>query len=379
MASWNAPGMETRLLTVTDAAHREEAIRLAGQALAEGRLIIFPTETVYGVGASAVHPEAVEALSRLKGRTPDKPFTLHLADPAEARRYAGPLPRAAERLIHKTWPGPITLVVPDRRPDRREPPGMIQDAVYCDDTVGLRCPRSDVGRAILRAAGVPVLGSSANLAGRPAPRTVQEALADLGGKVSLAVDTGPTLLARASTVVRISPEGKLQVLREGAVTARRVERLARTSLLMICSGNLCRSPMAEILARRMLAQRLECEPEELEARGVEVSSAGTGALAGYPASPHAVTAMNERGLDLTGHRSRPITVDALLASDYIWVMAQHHRDAVLRLAPEVAERVALLDPHGEDVDDPVGGNLDIYRTCAHHIEKALTERMTEIL
>ena len=161
--------METRVLTVIDAQHRAEAVREAGRALAEGQLVIFPTETVYGVGASAVHPGAVEALSVLKGRTPDKPFALHLADPAEAERYAGPLPPLARRLIQKTWPGPLTLVVPDRRPDRTRPAGLVEDAIYYEGTVGLRCPRSDVGQAILRAAGVPVVGSSANLVGPACP------------------------------------------------------------------------------------------------------------------------------------------------------------------------------------------------------------------
>jgi protein-tyrosine phosphatase len=371
--------METRILRVIDAQRRQEMIRAAGRALAEGQLVIFPTETVYGIGASAVHAGAIEALSRLKDRTPDKPFILHLADPSEAERYAGPLPELAQRLIHKTWPGPLTLVVPDRRPDRTQPPGLISGAIYYDGTVGLRCPRSDVGRAILRAAGVPVVGSSANLSGRAPPYQLLEALVDLDGKVPLAIDAGPSPLARPSTVVRVDSDNSYEVLREGALTARRVQRLVRTSVVLICSGNLCRSPMAEGLLRKMLSDRVGCPPEALEDHGIEVSSAGTGALAGYPASTHAVEVMEERGVDVTQHRSRPITVDALLAADYIWVMARHHEEWVRRLAPETAERVALLDPTGEDVSDPVGGDIDAYRACARHLETALAARLTEIV
>ena len=89
--------------------------------------------------------------------------------------------------------------------------------------------------------------------------------------------------------------------------------------------------------------------------------------------------MAERGVDITGHRSRPITVDALLAADYIWVMARHHLESVLRLAPEVASRVSLLDPAGADMADPVGGDKDVYRACARHIESALAARLTEIV
>ena len=371
--------METRILRVTDADRRQEAIRLAGRALAEGQLVIFPTETVYGVGASAVHRGAIEALSQLKDLPPDKPFTLHLADPAEAERYAGPLPELAQRLIHKTWPGPLTLVVPDRRPDRTQPAGLIEEAIYYQGAVGLRCPRNEVARGILRAAGVPVVGSSANLGGRSAPRDVLEALVDLDGRVPLAVDAGPATLARPSTVVRVGSDNRHEVLREGAITARRLERLVRTSLLLVCSGNLCRSPMAKGLARKMLAERLGCQPWELENHGIEVTSAGTGALGGYPASVHAVEVMGERGIDITDHLSRPITVDAVLASDYIWVMARHHRELVIRLAPEAAERVALLDPTGEDIADPVGGTEETYQACARHLETALAARLVEIV
>jgi tRNA threonylcarbamoyl adenosine modification protein (Sua5/YciO/YrdC/YwlC family) len=371
--------METQVLIIKDASQRDEAVRLGAEALAAGRLVVFPTETVYGVGASAVHPQAIAALSTLKERKSDKPFTLHLGDPSEAERFAGPLPDVARRLAHKTWPGPLTLVVPDRRPNRGEPAGLVEEAIYYRGTVGLRCPRSDVGQAILRTAGVPVVGSSANLVGRPAPRQASEALADLEGRVDLIIDAGPTLLARASTVVSVGADGRLEVLREGAITARRVQRLTRTIILMVCSGNLCRSPMAAGLARKRLADRLGCEPQQLEEHGIEVTSAGTGAMAGLGASDHAIEAMVERGIDITDHQSRPITVDALLAADYIWVMANHHRDSIRRLAPEVAGRVALLDPSGADIDDPVGGSLDLYRACARQIEAALAVRLAEIL
>jgi len=371
--------METRFLTATDPEAQADAIREAARALASGSLIVFPTETVYGVGASVMSAEAVAALEQLKGRTPDKPFTLHLADPHEAERYAGPLPLVARRLAQKTWPGPLTLVVPDRRPHRGEPAGMIEDAVYYQRTVGLRCPRSAVGQAILRASGVPVAGSSANLGGRPAPRDAHEALADLRGKVAVIVDAGPTLHARASTVVRVREDDSFEILREGAITARRVERLARTRVLFVCTGNICRSPMAVGIAARMMADRLGSAPEELPLHGVEIASAGTGAAAGLPASTSAVQVMDEQGIDIRGHQSRPITVDALLAADYIWVMTESQRECVVRLAPESASRAALVDSSGEDVSDPVGGTMEDYRACARHLNKALAARMAEVV
>jgi len=369
--------METRILRAMDLVGGEAAIREAGAAIARGELVVFPTETVYGIGTSAVSAPAVAAMSELKRRSPDKPFTLHLADAEEASRYAGPLSPLARRLMRKAWPGPLTLVLPDRRPVKGDPAGLVEEAIYHEGTVGIRCPAHPVGRAILRAAGVPVVGSSANVGGRPAPRQAAEALADLSGRVSLAVDSGPATYARASTVVRLTEEDAYEILREEAISARRLERMARMRYLFVCTGNLCRSPMAEGLAAKFLADILGCAPEELGRRGIDVESAGTAATAGCAASANAIEAMRDRGIDIRRHHSRPITVDVLLAADYIWVMTRSHLESVVRLAPEVAGRVALLDPTGDAIADPIGGDLGEYRACAGHLEKAIAARLAE--
>jgi protein-tyrosine phosphatase len=179
-------------------------------------------------------------------------------------------------------------------------------------------------------------------------------------------------------VVRVQPDDTYDVLREGAITARRLERLARTRILIVCTGNMCRSPMAMGLARKIAAARLGCRPDELEDRGIEIRSAGTGAVEGTPASGNAILAAGDLGVDLRDHASRPMTVDALLAADYIWVMTREHLASVVRLAPEVADRVALVDPRGEEVGDPMGGDLALYRQCARRLEAALVERLAEI-
>jgi len=369
--------METKSITITDPLRDEESIRAAGRALAEGALVVFPTETVYGIGASAINPAAIEALSRLKNRTPDKPFTLHLADPKEAEQFAGPLPILARRLMRKAWPGPLTLVVPDRRPERGQ--GLVEEAIYHEGMVGLRCPKHAVAQAVLRAAGVPVVGTSANLAGRPAPHRAPEALVDLSGLVALVIDAGPTAYAQASTVVRVREDDSYEVVREGAVPARRLQRLARTRILLVCTGNVCRSPMAAGIARRRLARRFGCEPHELLRHGIEITSAGTGAVSGCPASENATRVMAERGIDITDHHSQPLTVDLLLASDYIWVMTKGHLETAVHLAPEATSRIALVDAGGREVPDPIGGDVEVYRECADRLEEALTERLAEIV
>ena len=371
--------METRTVTIPDPVSGGERVREAGAALARGELVVFPTETVYGLGASALSREAIDALSLLKDRRPDKPFTIHLPDPDQAEIYAGPLSPVARRLAHRAWPGPLTLVLPDRRADPGKPEGLLATAVYHQGAVGLRCPDHAVGRAILRAAGVPVAGTRANLGGAPAPDTAADALAGLKRRVPLVIDAGPARHARPSTVVRVGADDFYTVLRQGAVSARRLARLARTRILIVCTGNMCRSPMAVGLARKILAQRLGCTPEDLGSHGFEVTSAGTAAVGAGPASENAIRAMADRQIDLMPHQSRPMTVDALTQADYIWVMTRGHRDAAVRRAPEAAPRVSLVDPAGREVSDPIGGDLEVYRVCARHLERALLQRMAEIV
>ena len=129
---------------------------------------------------------------------------------------------------------------------------------------------------------MPVAGTSANLGGAPAPETAADALAGLKGRVSLVVDAGPARHARPSTVVRVGADDFYTVLRQGAISARRLARLARTRVLIVCTGNMCRSPMAVGLARKILAQRLGCTPEDLGSHGFEVTSAGTAAAGAGP-------------------------------------------------------------------------------------------------
>ena len=170
---------------VDPAAPAPAVIEEAAQILRRGGLVIFPTETVYGVGANADDARAVERLYRVKGRPSGQPVTVHLADAALVRQMAVEWPRAAEALSRQFWPGPLTLVVP-----RRE-----------GGSVGLRVPRHPVAEALLAAAQVPVVAPSANVSGHPPPTTADEADHELGALVEYLIDAGSTPFGEASTVV----------------------------------------------------------------------------------------------------------------------------------------------------------------------------------
>ena len=147
--------METKLLTAND-------IETAAAVLRDGGLLGIPTETVYGLGADGLNPDAVRRIFEAKGRPQDNPLILHIPDVSWLERYCHDIPPAACLLAEKFWPGPLTMILP-----RRE---IVPDAVACGlETVGIRCPNHPVFLAILRALDRPVAAPSGNRSGRPSP------------------------------------------------------------------------------------------------------------------------------------------------------------------------------------------------------------------
>ncbi|MCA1818833.1 MAG: threonylcarbamoyl-AMP synthase [Halobacteriales archaeon] len=194
-----------------------ESLREAAWALRDGRLVVFPTETVYGLGANALDPAAVQRIFLAKGRPRDNPLIVHVANIDQARRLASSWPEAAEKLARAFWPGALTLVVPraDDVPD---------DVSAGLGSIAIRIPAHSVAQAILREAGIPVAAPSANRAGRPSPTRVQDARADLGEKVAVYIDGGPTEFGLESTVVGLLGK-KPVLLRVGAIPRETVEEV----------------------------------------------------------------------------------------------------------------------------------------------------------
>jgi protein-tyrosine-phosphatase len=150
------------------------------------------------------------------------------------------------------------------------------------------------------------------------------------------------------------------------------------SVLFVCTGNTCRSPLAERLCRRMLADRLGCEPADLAARGFVVRSAGVMAYPGDGASPLAVVAAEEMGAELADHRSRPVTPDLLAEATSVIAMTDGHLDLLAYRFPNVGPPPVPLSEDG-DIPDPIGGDIDEYRACARRIAEHLDRFITRWL
>lgn len=196
----------------------EAGILAAAAALRAGRLVILPTETVYGLGADAANPAAVAALYEAKGRPRFNPLIAHV-DSLERAAAISHLDERALTLARAFWPGPLTLVAP------------IKDgAAVCDlaraglDTVALRVPAHPIARALLAAFGGPIVAPSANRSGRPSPTTYADAMAETGASAALGLDGGPCAVGLESTVISLL-DGPPRLLRPGWVTRAQIEAL----------------------------------------------------------------------------------------------------------------------------------------------------------
>lgn len=374
----------------------EQTAKLAGEAMAAGGLVVFPTETVYGLAASVDSAEGLSALREFKDRSDGQPFTVHLPGRDAVELYVDASDSTLQRLIRKSLPGPVTLVaevtddVIANRVRKWLDGGLfdglsvdeVRDLLYHENTIGLRCPDHIIGQAILAATSGPVVATSANRRGDAPPRDVDEAVTSVGDAAAMVIDGGPCRFAKPSTIVRVrtgeTMENAITVEREGVYDERIIKKMLKWTALMVCSGNTCRSPMAEGLARHMIARQRGINEADLNSHGLNVLSAGTFAMDGMPVSPEAVDVLQRQGIDISGHRSTALTTELIHQADVIYCMTRSHLSVILNSVPAVADRVFLIDPEG-DIEDPIGGGVDVYDRCQAQIGRGLEQRLKEHL
>ncbi|MHC4755260.1 MAG: L-threonylcarbamoyladenylate synthase [Planctomycetota bacterium] len=371
--------MKTEILQIDSESPEPALIQKAASVIESGGLVVFPTETVYGI-ACLVRKDCLEKLNRVKSREPDKYYTLHIGERGDVYKYVPFMEQRAEKLVLKAWPGPLTIVFElddaTLEAQRKRFDAEVFANLYHDNSIGIRCPDNNIALSLLKTVRYPVVAPSANLADRPAAVNAGEALAQLEGQVDLVLDGGPCKYSRNSTIVKIGAQG-IGILRHGAYSRDRLHCESTVNFLFVCTGNTCRSPMAEGIFKSNLAEKLGCKVDHLEEMGYKVLSAGTLSIAGLPASPEAVTACEAKGIDINAHSSRALTGQLIEESDYIFAMSNSHIGKIKGLKPEAVEKSRLLIENGI-VPDPIGQSQQFYNDCSDMIEEAVKTIISEL-
>jgi protein-tyrosine phosphatase len=348
--------MATEVLRVLDRSALDRELARAGRVLRRGGLVAFPTETVYGIAVSAELPDSVERLYRLKGRPRGKPMTVMVAEVAPVLERCPDLSATARALMKRFWPGPLTLVLPDRD----------------GHLTGFRLPAHSLARGLVREARVPLLVPSANPADLPAATTAEQVLAYFPDQIDLVIDAGPAEGGVSSTVVQVVGD-EVEILREGAIPEARIRQPGQQTILFVCRGNTDRSPLAAALLRRRLSVALGCPEADLEARGFRVLSAGVEAREGDGPSANArriAREWPEGPLELEGHRARKLSGDLVNEATRVFCMERDHRDQILAFFSHREADVFLVDPEGGDVADPAGQPHAVYKKLASRLDAA---------
>lgn len=374
------------------AADSRDIVHQAVEMLSDGQLVVLPANGSYSVAGLCLQEEMLQRLNRT---AIDSQLSVTFGRGDEVLDYLPAAHDTVRRLIKRAWPGRLEICVPteDSGGLLNAWPEAVRAAVLRDGWLRLRSPAEKVVQEILRLASAPLLmtttcgcetqsavprgaGRDSPELGKPAaaPSAVglEEILAAAKDEVGLYIDAGPCQDGNPCSTVAVR-HGEWQIVQNGVFSPGMVARMASRVVIFVCTGNTCRSPMAEAMFRKFLSDRLQCPDEELPGRGFVVLSAGLSAADGMPAAPEAVEQLGMRGIDLGSHSSRPVTAEMLDQADHIYTMTASHREMILSARPELADRTELLSCDARDIPDPYAGTAEDYARCREEIEKHLLQ------
>jgi len=363
-------------------------IKEASRCLEKGGLIVYPTDTLYGLGVDAYNRDAVNKLYKVKKKDKSKPVSIMLNSMQQIKEIFGFDPATIRNDLDKILPGKCTALINNsyqkKIPILEIPgkPGKYQEKV------AIRIPANPISGSLAHLFDSPISCTSANITGKDNMFAVDAIVSQLGNQIDLVLDAGRIAPSKGSTIVDFTTD-PYAILRTGDVPKNELQKILgkdkidvvknKYIITFICSGNICRSPIAEVILKKMIS-KTKYKSDVL------VQSAGTLSIPTSAAHGYAVDICHDSDIDLTHHLSRHVNSEIIQSSDLVFSMAQNHMSYLLKNFPEYKSKFVLLKQWQKpklisipSIADPIGHEKDFFKSTFSEIHSELKRILPAIL